>query len=121
MSNTTNLDIVDELESFLYTPYGVSTVAGAAILLTSLLWIVGCCCCCYCYLHRRRSYDLDGVLEANRDLDYYGVVSVPAGLQGNGTLSSGYNTALTDSLDSHAGTNAATLTTSLDSILHKEV
>lgn len=118
-SPTTRLNIAEEFESLLYTPYGVSTLAGAAVLLTSLVWCLGCC-----YLWRRRNQE--GVLEANIELDYYGVQQ--SGLTnplrgGDGTMSSGYNTAPTTySLDTPTGTtNKAIFTNSLDSIINREV
>lgn len=118
---TTQLNIGEELESLLYTPYGVSTLAGVAIFLTSLAWCLGCCL--YCCLKRRRGQE--GMLEADRELDFYGVeqggLSNP--LHRDGTLSSGYNTAPTIySMDTPTGTtNKAIFTTSLDSIIDREV
>lgn len=133
--NTTTapkLDIVEKLESFLYTPYGVSTLAVVAMLFASLFWCLACCL--YCCIRRRRGQeDQGGVLEANREMDYYGVLSVtPSGTNqgdGGGTLSSGYNTAPTaysDSLRANTGQTALSLDslhatfTSQDSIIAKD-
>lgn len=122
MSNmsTSQLNIGGELESFLYTPYGVSTLAGVASLLTSLLWCLGCRV--YCYIQRRHSLNQEGVMEANREMDYYGVLQSgfsngEGGSGGQGTLSSGYNTApIPYSHNSLTGTtHNTTLTTSLNS------
>ena len=127
MSNTsaspsTQLDIGGELESFLYTPYGVSTLAGVVALFTSLLWCLGCCL--YCFIQRRHSLNQDGVLEASREMAYYGVVrtglSNRGAEEGEGTMSSGYNTApIPYSLNSLTGTTNC-IATSLDSIIDRE-
>jgi hypothetical protein len=113
-SPPTQLDIVGELESFLYTPYGVGTLAVVVSLLTSFLWCVGCCVC-HC-IQKRHSLNQEGVLEANAEMDYYGS-GIPNGGR-DGTLSSGYNTAIPYSLNSLAGD--VTLRTSLDSIIDRE-
>lgn len=105
MANATQeLDILKELELFFYTPYGVSTVAGVAILLTSLLWCIGCCIYC-CYQRGRNSRNTVGTLEANREMEYIGVSTLPSSQEQqhrDGTMSSGYSTANT--LNSQAGT-----------------
>ena len=62
MSNST--DISQQFESFLYTPYGVVTLAAVSVLVTSVVWSVGCCI--YCCWRRRRRLQQDGVTEANR-------------------------------------------------------
>lgn len=122
-SPTAQLSIGVELESFLYTPYGVSTLAAVAVLLTSFVWCLGCSV--YCCHQRRQRQNQEGVLEANRELDYYGVEQsgLTNPLHRDGTMSSGYNTAPTlYSLDTPTGTtNKATFTTSLDSIIDREV
>lgn len=122
-SPSTPLNIGEELESFLYTPYGVSTLAGLVALLTSLLWCL--CCCLYCCIQRRHSLNQDGVLEANREMAYYGVVRTGLsneGAGGNGTMSSGYNTGTAPipySMNSLTGTTNC-IATSLDSIIDRE-
>ena len=120
MSNVTDTvpSITYRLESFLYTPYGVATLAAIAILLTSLVWTV--CCCIYCCCRRRdRNHEEGGTTEANRDLLYLGISTTDQ--TNNGTLSSGYNTGpqpyTTNSLTT-GGTGM--FNTSLDSILHEE-
>lgn len=89
--------ILTEFLSFLYTPYGVAILAILAIVVTSLVWSVGCCvyCCCR-YKHNLQDNDY---LETNRDLAFYTVTDATAdqvGFSGhtvhNETLSSGYNT-----------------------------
>ena len=120
MSNGTELDIARELEAFLYTPYGVSTLAALAIVLTSAAWGIGCCLCYCCY--RRRHRNQDGTLEASREMEYFGMLSSAASSRNHlggshNTMSSGYNTGpgpVTYSL-SHTGNN--TVTSSLDSII----
>ena len=62
MSNST--DISQQFESFLYTPYGVATLAAVSVLITSFVWSMGCCI--YCCWQRRRRLQQDGVTEANR-------------------------------------------------------
>ena len=62
MSNST--DISQQFESFLYTPYGLVTLAAVSVLITSFVWSMGCCIY-YCW-HRRRRLQQDGVTEANR-------------------------------------------------------
>ncbi len=101
-------DIMDDIEDFLYTPYGLALVAVIAALVISLVW--SCCCCVYCcYRKRHRSLET-GVAEANRDLYYLGV-----GEQ-SGTLTSGYNTAPHAYSMNSLGDNGV-FHTSMDSIL----
>ncbi len=122
MSNETELDIVEEFETFLYTPYGMSALAGLAILLTSALWGVGCCLCFCCYRRRLdRSSGQDGTLEANREMEYYGMLSSSSSSghhRGNGTMSSGYSTGPTAYSLSLADNH--TVTSSLDSIVDSQ-
>ena len=117
MSNGTEIDVVQELESFLYTPYGVSALAGLAILLTSALW--GVCCCIYCCCCRRRCRgNQDGTLEANREIEYFGMLSdssLSRRHRRDGTMSSGYNTGPTAYTLTQTGNN--TVSSSLDSII----
>ncbi len=89
--------IVQELESFLYTPYGVATLAALAILLTSLLWGIGFCVYCYHQRKGRHRHEDGGTIEASQEMDYYGMTSLSSNQQqgDRGTLSSGYNTGLT--------------------------
>ena len=121
MSNVTELDLIGELESFLYTPYGMSTLAVFVMLLTSVLWGVGCCVC-YCCYRRRRFGNQEGTLEASREMEYFGMLSDSTnsrshlGGGGHSTMSSGYNTGPTAAYSlSHTGNN--TVTSSLDSII----
>lgn len=114
---TKTLDVVEELKSFLYTPYGVSTLAAAAVVLTCVLWCVGCCILCFCH-QRRHRHNLEGTLEANREIEYFGVVNMSSTQQqGGGTMSSGYNSNTGNSL---AGANNNLFATSLDSIVDTE-
>lgn len=116
---TAELNVVEELEGFLYTPYGVGTLAGLTLVLTCVVWCVGCCV--YCCVRRRCGRNQDGLVEATRDIQYYGVASTdPTQDHRDGTLSSGYNTALTTfSLNSSAAGSNILLTTSMDSIVDK--
>lgn len=107
MANTT--DIIRSIEGFVYTPYGVATVAAAAILLTSVVWFMGCCV--YCCLRWRNRLDESGVAEANKDILYLGI----HGAEQSGTLTSGYNTSY--SLNSIAGEHV--INTSLDCIVNE--
>lgn len=113
-SNTTvtssSNDLMDDIEDFIYTPYGVALVAILAVLLTSLLWTF--CCCVYCCYRKRQQINQSGTAEANRDLYYLGV-----GEQ-NGTLTSGYNTAPRAYSMSTLGDNGV-MHTSLDSIINE--
>ena len=123
MSNSTNdptakLSVVEELEAFLYTPYGVGTLAGLTLLLTCVVWCVGCCV--YCCVRKRCGHDQDGLVEATREIQYYGVATAPTQDKDHrdGTLSSGYNTALTTySLNSSVADSNTLFTTSIDSIV----
>lgn len=120
MSNTSEqmLDIVEELESFLYTPYGVGTLAGVAIILTSFLWILGCCIYSCCRSQHRRNEE--GIQEASRELRFIDT-PIASRQQVNGTLSSGYNTGGTASfsLISSLASSSKTLTnSSMDPIIH---
>lgn len=107
MSNTT--DIIRSIEDFVYTPYGVATVAAVAILITSFVWLTGCCI--YCCMRWRCRLEESGVAEANKDIQYLGI-------HGNerGTLSSGYNT----SYSLNSITTDHVINTSLDCIIHHE-
>ena len=110
-NNSTSTSASQAIEEFLYTPHGLVTLAAVAVLLTSLVWLLGCCI--YCFCKRRRQRSERGLTEANRDLFYLGV-NDPA----NGTLTSGYNTgpAQAYSLNS-LSTDNAIFHSSLDSIL----
>ena len=88
MDPATDPSVVDRLESFLYTPMGVGTLAGVAVIITSLVWLIGCCV--YCCCRRRRYSDEGGVTVANRDLMFLDIG--PTDSVNNGTMSSGYNT-----------------------------
>lgn len=115
--STTDSDSIGErLESFLFTPYGVATIAGLAIIFTSIFWTIGCCIYCCCRYKRQEG----GETEANRDLLFFGNIG-PSYPSGNGTLSSGYNTgSQAYSVNGYTrGRNDSTamLNTSLDSML----
>ena len=111
-TQTTELGIPQQIESFLYTPYGLATLAAVSIFLTSLLWTCGCCI--YCCYRRRHRLQEDGITEANRDLYYFGVTDPTVN---GGTMTSGYNT-VPPSFSLNAGTGI--FNTSLDSILDEE-
>ena len=83
---STDLSVIERLESFLYTPMGVGTLAAVAVVITSLVWLVGCCV--YCCCRRRRSREEGGVTVANRDLMFLDIG--PTESVHNGTMSSGY-------------------------------
>ena len=120
---TQGVDIREELEAFLYTPYGLGTLAGVAIILTSLLWCIGCCIYC-CYRKAHSSQHTEGTLEVSREMEYIGVSSIPPIQQHHhrdGTMSSGYSTGPpSNTLNSQAGagTNNNTVSLSLDSYHH---
>ena len=110
-------DLGSRLEAFFYTPYGLATLAGITIIVTSIVWTISCTVYCCCR-HKRHEA---GVAEANRDILFFGDVShtYPAS---DGTLSSGYNTGpQVHSMSSYSrGRNGSTtqmLNTSLDSML----
>ena len=121
MSNSSEhtLNVVVELESFLYTPYGVGTLAGATILLTSFLWFLGCCIYCCCR-RKYQQHNEEGIQEAGRELHFIDG-PVASHQEGNGSMSSGYNTGpVTYSLISLLASNEKALTTSsMDSCTHK--
>lgn len=125
-SNSTDMpsnsvDSIEDFETFLYSPYGVSTVAVVAIILTSLIWLSGCCIYC-CYRRRHRDHQ-EGMLEANREIYFFGMTGDTSNQQhGNGTLSSGYNTGPPPSysFNSLLNTNNTTYNSSLDSIINTE-
>ena len=75
---------------FLYTPYGLGTLAGSSVAITSLLWIIVCCSilCCRKWLKKRES----GSTSAEVDLKYVSVAKGRGtGEEQVGTSSSGYN------------------------------
>ena len=121
MVPSTDPSVIDRLESFLYTPMGVGTLAGVAVIVTSLVWLVGCCV--YCCCRWRRSGEEGGVTVANRDLMFLDVGSTEP--VHNGTMSSGYNTGpqpyttSSNSYNNPMGRNGSTamLHTSLDSVI----
>ena len=83
---STDPSILERLESFLYTPMGVGILAAVAVVITSLVWLVGCCVYCCCWW--RRSSEEGGVTVANQDLMFLDIG--PTELGHNGTMSSGY-------------------------------
>lgn len=119
--NTTN--ILESVEEFLYTPYGLGTLAAAAIILTSLVWCIGCCIFCCCAKKCRK---VRGVDEASGEIEYLSVVRSSNTLDStlkpyneHGTGTSGYQSHVGSySLDSIRG-GTAEMTTSMDSILDK--
>ena len=128
MSNTTGPTnsighgniIIEELESFLYTPIGLGTLAGVSVLVTSLIWLLFCCICCCCWRKCRRSED--GTQEADRELHFIDPPRVSSSHNAGGTMSSGYNTgpasySMTSLLTS---TNNLVLESSMDSVVHVE-
>ena len=117
---STDLSIIERLESFLYTPMGVGTPAAVAVIITSLVWLVGCCV--YCCCRWRRSSEEGGVTVANRDLMFLDIG--PTEPVHNGTMSSGYNTGPQTYTTSNSYNNpmerngsTAMLHTSLDSVI----
>ena len=109
--NSTSTSASQAIEDFLYTPHGLVTLAAVAVLLTSLVWCLGCSI--YCLCRRRRQRAQGGITEANRDLFYLGVPD-----PGNGTLTSGYNTGPTQAYSLNSlSTENAIFHSSLDSIL----
>ena len=117
---STDLSIIERLESFLYTPMGVGTLAAVAVVITSHVWLVGCCI--YCCCRRRRSREEGGVTVANRDLMFLDIG--PTEPVHNGTMSSGYNTGpqpytTSNSYNNPMARNGSTamLHTSLDSVI----
>lgn len=120
MSNTT---ILEEIESFLYTPYGLATLSGVVLLVTSLIWFIGCCIFCCCWkCHKRRQ---NGVTEAGGDLKYMTMMTPdvrPPQLGGYSTNSSGYqsNTGTLDYSTNAGSMQHDTFRThdSMESILH---
>ena len=118
-STDLNMDpsLSDRLESFLYTPYGLATLAGITIIITSIVWTI--CCMVYCCCRYKRNEA--GVAEANRDILFFGDVG-PSYPANNGTLSSGYNTGPQPyTMNSYSrernGSTTQMLNTSLDSML----
>lgn len=108
-------DLGSRLVSFLYTPYGVATLAAISIIITSLVWTLGCMIYCCCKYKRHES----GVAEANREMLFFGNMG-PAS-NGHGTMSSGYNTGpqsyTTNSYNMTRNGSTAMLNVSLDSML----
>ena len=99
---------------------GVGTLAAVAVVITSLVWLVGCCV--YCCCRRRRSREEGGVTVANRDLMFLDIG--PTEPVHNGTMSSGYNTGpqpytTSNSYNNPMARNGSTamLHTSLDSVI----
>ena len=112
----TDSDLGGRLVSFLYTPYGLATIAAITAILTSLVWTIGCmivCCCKY------KRHEL-GTAEANREMLFFGNLG-PANGNGHGTMSSGYNTGPqsynTTSYNLTRNGSTAMLNDSLDSML----
>ena len=108
-ANDTQIDIIEKLETFLYTPYGLGALAGVSVLVTSLIWLVGCCiCCCFCHWKKLRSNE-DGLQEADREMDFIDSTTVGSRKQNTGTMSSGYNTGPASySMASLIGSNSST-------------
>ena len=126
ISNNSTIDsMLQDIEDFVYTPYGVATVAVLAVIVTSLLWSLGCCIYCCCRYRARRGQG--GVAEASGELRFVNIGSNPGGHTSSnngytGTGSSGYH--------SHAGTMNHSVTSfhdgydmtnnSMDSILERQ-
>ena len=119
------------LVDILYTPHGLVSLVAVTIIVTSLVWCLGCCCIIACRRWQKRR--ADGSTMAEEDLTY---VSVPMSspttiVKGDhiGTYSSGYAShveTLSYSLQSLNSSAAAvdkdndhemTMHTSLDNIL----
>lgn len=47
---------LNQLEDFIYTPAGAGAVAGAAVVVTSIVWLLGCLAYC-CYIRRKKKDD----------------------------------------------------------------
>ena len=123
-SNNSTIDaMLQDIEDFVYTPYGVATVAALAFIITSLIWLLGCCIYCCCRYRTRRGQG--GVAEAGGELRFVNIGSNPGHTPNNGytgTGSSGYH--------SHAGTMNHSVTSfhdgydmtnsSMDSILERQ-
>lgn len=127
---------VEQLESFLYTPHGLGTLAGAVFILTSLLWLLcGCLCCCCIYCKRRKQRSSLGISKADSDLRYISTASFPTATSTTnsvsrhsfrpvqthtGTGSSGYQSNI-DTFNYSISTlnDEAIAHTSLDSILNQ--
>jgi len=109
MANDTQIDIIEKLETFLYTPYGLGTLAGVSALVTSFLWLLVCCiCCCFCHWKKVRN-DEDGLQEADQEIDFIDSTTVASGKPNTGTMSSGYNTGPASySMVSPVGSNSRT-------------
>ena len=103
------MTIIEELQNFLYTPYGLGVLSAASIIITSLIWLLGCCVF-FCCRHRMKRRE-NGVTEANTDLKYMSVLQ-PQQVKNDaysGTCSSGYQS------------NVGTLNYSLHSLGHDEL
>lgn len=77
MMDGNSTTLLQDVESFLYTPYGLGALAGAAVLLTSCIWVVCCCfcmCCWRCHANRKNTSET-GIIEASNDLKYMTVHS----------------------------------------------
>ena len=86
MDPSIDLSIIERLESFLYTPMGVGTLAAVAVVFISLVWLAGCCV--YCCCRQRKSREEGGVIITNRDLMFLDIgLTEPVH---NDTMSSGY-------------------------------
>ena len=124
ISNNSTIDSTFQaIEDFVYTPYGLATVAVAAIIITSLIWLLGCCIYCCCRYRTRRGQG--GVAEAGGELRFVNIGPNAGPTPNNaytGTGSSGYH--------SHAGTMNHSVTSfhdgyemtnnSMDSILERQ-
>ena len=82
--NNSESTALEQVESFVYTPYGVATVAAVSVLVTVLLWMVSCCIFFKC--RQRRRARQSGVTEANREIQYVGTSFEYDGTSGAGRM-----------------------------------
>ena len=125
--------ILQDIETFLYTPYGLATLAATAVILTSFVWFIACCifCCCWKCHKRQVTAEIGGSIEAGNDLKYIqhrstgdNIMHTTRPITGQGystTNSSGYQSGIdtlnysTSSLQNH---DVLATNTSMDSILN---
>ncbi len=114
-NDTDQINFIEELETFLYTPYGLGALAGVSVLVTSLFWLLVCCSCCCCYWRKLRNSE-EGMVEADKDLHFIDSSKAPGR---NGTMSSGYNTGQMSSysMTSLLASNSSKYDSSMESVV----